>query len=269
MAGIKISLDGGEKQVETITDLKGQFSVGGLPGGVYKVRISLPQGLMSYPAEREITVADRGCAMVHFGVESDGRISGRALDAGGQPIPKAEIYLCKPGEKWFGSGYGVAYSDKDGLYEFKSLPPGQYALGVRFDGMTRQDRPFPQIYYPGVDNIDTAAIISVGDGERIEKYDLVLPPVPAERTVGGVVVWPDGKPAPNARIEYSQVNVPIGYGAKPDSEGRFSFKAYDGLNLTMRATVEIEKGKFIYSEYVRTMVAGEDVKVKITLPENR
>src|SRR5262247_3055052 len=31
MAGIKISIDGGEKQVETMTDLKGQFSVGALP----------------------------------------------------------------------------------------------------------------------------------------------------------------------------------------------------------------------------------------------
>src|SRR5262249_61369685 len=43
MAGIKISIDGGEKQVETMTDLKGQFSVGGLPCGVSKGKKSPAQ----------------------------------------------------------------------------------------------------------------------------------------------------------------------------------------------------------------------------------
>jgi hypothetical protein len=269
MAGIKLSIDGGEKHVETITDLKGQFSVGGLPGGVYKVNISLPQGLMSSPSEQEIRVADRGCAMVHFSVVSDGRLSGRVLDASGQPFQKAEITLCDPNEKRYRLSLDTVYTDENGRYEFKAISPGRYALGIRFDGLTNQNSPFPLAYYPGVDNIDQATIVSIGDGERIEKYDLVLPPVPVERNVGGVVLWPDGKPAPNARIEYLQVNVPIGYGTKPDKEGRFSFKAYDGLSLTMRATVEIEKGKFIYSDYVRATVAGEDVKVKIILPENR
>src|SRR5262245_4123008 len=47
MAGIKISIEGGGKQVEVMTDLKGRFSAGGLPGGAYKVKISLPQGLTS------------------------------------------------------------------------------------------------------------------------------------------------------------------------------------------------------------------------------
>src|SRR5262245_42427849 len=157
----------------------------------------------------------------------------------------------------------TTYSDKDGLYEFKAIPPGRYALGVRFDGLTSQNRPFPQIYYPGVENIDQATIVNIGDGERIEKYDLVLPPPPDEHSVEGVVLWPDGRPAPNARIEYSQVNVPIAYGAKPDQQGRFSFKIYDGLKITMRASVEIEEGKYIYSDWVEASVIGEDVKVKI------
>ncbi len=269
MAGIKISIEGGEKQVEMMTDLKGRFSAGGLPTGAYKVKISLPQGLTSSQAEQEIKVADRGCAMVHFGVVSDGRLSGRVLDANGQPIPKVKITLGPPKEKMYNSWFDTVYSDKDGLYKFKAIPPGRYVIGVRFDGSTSQDRPFPNFYYPGVENIDRATIVSIGDGERIEKYDLVLPPPPAEHSVEGVVVWPDGRPAPNARIEYSQVNVPIAYGAKPDREGRFSFKIYDGLKITMRATVEIEEGKYIYSDWVEASVIGEDVKVKIVLPASQ
>ena len=84
-----------------------------------------------------------------------------------------------------------------------------------------------------------------------------------------MVLWTDGKPIPNARIEYSQVNVPIVYGANPDQEGRFSFKVYDGLRIMMRATVEINNGKYIYSDYVEASVTGEDVKVRIVVPVNR
>jgi hypothetical protein len=37
----------------------------------------------------------------------------------------------------------------------------------------------------------------------------------------------------------------------------------------MRATVEIEKGKYIYSDWIEASVMGEDVKVKIVIPANR
>ena len=83
------------------------------------------------------------------------------------------------------------------------------------------------------------------------------------------MVWSDGEPVPNARIEYRYVNVPIVYAAKPDREGRFSFKVYDGLKITVRATVETGRRKYVYSNYVEAWVMGEDLKVKIVIPANR
>jgi carboxypeptidase family protein len=269
MAGIKVSIDGTKKRVEMMTDLKGRFSAVGLPGGVYKVKISLPQGLMSHSPDREIKVADRGCAMVNFDVVSDGRLSGRVLDFNGRPMSNVEIALCNPEEKMYRCKLYNAYSDKDGLYEFKAIPSGRYALGVWFDGLDIRNRPFQQIYYPGVDNIDQATIVTIDEGEKVEMNDLVLPPPRAEHSVEGVVEWPDGKPVPNAGIEYLPVNVPAGYGAKSDQEGRFSFKVSDGLKIRIRARGEIEWGKYIYSDWVEASVMGEDVKVKIVLPGNQ
>jgi hypothetical protein len=269
MAGIKVSIDGTKKRVEMMTDLKGRFSAGGLPGGVYKVKISLPQGLMSYSPEREIKVVDRGCARVNFDVVSDGRLSGRVLDFNGRPMPNVEIALCIPEEKMYRCKLYNAYSDKDGLYEFKAIPPGRYALGAWFDGLDIRNRPFQQIYYPGVDNIDQATIVTIDEGEKVEMNDLVLPPSRVEHSVEGVVEWPDGKPVPNAGIEYLPVNVPAGYGAKSDQEGRFSFKVSDGLKIKIRARGEIEWGKYIYSDWVEASVMGEDVKLKIILPANQ
>src|SRR5262249_5285274 len=158
----------------------------------------LPQGLMSDAPEREIKVADRGCARVNFGVVSDGRLSGRVLDFNGQPIPNAEIALCHPYVKRYRCKSYKSCSEKDGLHEFKAIPPGRYALGVWFDGLDIRNRPFQQIYYPGVDNIDQATIVTIDEGEKVEISDLVLPPPRAEHSVEGVVEWPDGKPVPNA-----------------------------------------------------------------------
>jgi hypothetical protein len=269
MAGIKVSIDGTEKQVEAMTDLKGRFSASGLTAGLYKVRISLPQGLMSDAPEQEVKVADRGCAMVNFGVVSNGRLSGRVLDFNGHPMPNAEIALCHPEEKMYRCRLYTAYSDKDGLYEFKAIPSGRYALGVWFDGLDIQNRPFQQVYHPGVENIDQATVVTIDDGEKVEMSDLVLPLPRAEYRVEGAVEWPDGRPVPNAGIEYLSVNVPAGYGAKADQEGRFSFKVSDGLKLKIRARGEIELGKYIYSDWVEASVMGEDVKVKIALPANQ
>jgi hypothetical protein len=269
MSGIKVNIDGTKKQAEMMTDLKGRFSAVGLPGGAYKVKISLPQGLMSDAPEQEIKVADRGCAMVNFGVVSDGRLSGRVLDFNGQPMPNAEIALCHPEEKMYRCRLYSAYSDKDGLYEFKAVPSGQYALGVWFDGLDIKNRPFQQVYHPGVENIDQATIVTIDEGEKVEMSDLVLPPPLVEHRVEGVVEWPDGKPASNAGIEYLTVNTPAGYGAKSDQEGRFSFKVSDGLKIKIRARGEIEWGKYIYSDWVEASVMGEDVKVKIVLPANQ
>jgi hypothetical protein len=269
MAGIKISIEGTKKQVEVMTDLKGRFSASGLPAGVYKVKILLPQGLMSDAPEQEIKVADRGCAMAPFRVVSDGRLSGRVLDFNGQPMPDAEIAICHPEVKAYRCRLYTTYSDKDGLYEFKAIPSGRYALGVWFDGLDNQNRPFQQVYYPGVENIDQATVVTIDDGEKVEMDDLVLPSPRAEHSVEGVVEWPDGRPVPNAGIEYLTVDAPAGYGAKADQEGRFSFKVYDGLKIRIRARGEIEWGKYVYSDWGEASVIGENARVKIILPENQ
>jgi hypothetical protein len=271
MAGIKVTIDGGKKQAETITDFMGHFSIAGLPGGAYKVKISLPQGLTSDP-EQEIEVADRGCARVDLGVLSDGRLRGKLLDANGKPASMAEISIHKVIEKNSGpsSANGnhsdTVYSGKDGVYEFKAIPPGRYAFIIRYDGISRMNRPYPYEYHPGVKDIKQAISFRIGDGERIEQYDLVLPPLPSESTVTGLVVWSDGKPVRNASIKYLEINVPIAYTVEPDKEGRFSFKLYDGLKIRMYAIVDVGKEKSRYSDSVEVAATGEDIKVKLVIP---
>jgi len=55
----------------------------------------------------------------------------------------------------------------------------------------------PFFITPVVLTADQAGVIVVGESAKIEGIDFHLAP-PSERTIEGVVMWPDGKPASNA-----------------------------------------------------------------------
>ncbi|HVQ38453.1 MAG TPA: hypothetical protein VMS31_13015, partial [Pyrinomonadaceae bacterium] len=138
--------------------------------------------------------------------------------------------------------------DEDGNYAFKRIPPGRYILTIRFDGMSSQNRPFPLLYHPGVSDKAAAKVITIGEGQTIADYNLEVPPLPQEHEVTGKVVWSDGAPAVGARVGYMLAGDAVFYAAKDEAGSSFSVKAYEGLRLTMRASIEPEKGKQVYSD---------------------
>jgi hypothetical protein len=133
--------------------------------------------------------------------------------------------------------------------------------------MTSQNRPFPLIYYPGVSDRAQAKIITIREGQIIADYNLEMPPLPLEHEVTGSVVWSNGKPALGARVGYLVVGDAVFYGTKDEGGANFSFKTYEGLRLTMRASMEPEKGKSVYSDWVEVMVMPGLPPVKLILPQ--
>ncbi len=265
-AGVKIIIDGPEKK-EIATDAKGAYRVEGLPAGEYTVKIAPPEGMTSGQTEQKASLANGGCAVVFFWLENDGRLSGRVLTAAGLPVNKAEIFLSAFDKERYRGHWDAAYSDEEGRYAFKRIPPGRYVLTIRFDGMTSQNRPFPLMYYPGVSARADAKVITIGEGQAMADYDLQMPPLPLEFEVSGLVVWPNGKPASEVRVGYLVAGESVFYDAKLDGEGRFSFKAYQGLTIAMRASIERERGKGLYSEWVHVTVNPGLPQIKIVMPQ--
>jgi hypothetical protein len=258
MAAITVIVEGEDKKYEAISKEKGTFTATGLTPGKYKVKLSLPAGLRAEPEEQEVAVANKGCASIYFSVLSDGRLSGTVFDAAGQPFEKAEILLKEFGKDRFRGYYTQGSSGKEGRFEIGYIPPGRYILQVRFDGLTNQTSPFPVLYYPNTSDPKQASVIEIGDGQLIEKFDLYLPAVPNEYLVEGVVVRPDGQPFADARVEYT--NEAIVYSAKVDERGRFSFKTYEGVTVSVRALIE---NTHLYSESV---VVNGATKLKLVVP---
>jgi len=266
LTGVIVSVEGSRAAGKTKTDSSGKYRFENLPAGEYVVKVSLPDGLSTRGVpEEKIKLIDRACAVASFYMEPDGQLSGRVLNPQGLPINKAEIVISEADKERFQGYWGHAYSDEDGRYRFRRVPPGRYVLAIRFDGMTGQQRPFAQTYFPGVIEKSQATVISLKEGEKIDSYDLEVPPLPSERDVEGLVVWADGRPAPDARVGYSG-GESVFYGVTLDKGSRFRFKAYDGLRLILSASIEPQKGKYLQSNSVTVLVGSGLEPIKLILP---
>lgn len=261
MADVRVLVEGADKQYEAVSDEKGKFSVSGLPAGNYKITLVLPKGLTEGQEAQQVELANKGCASVSFFVVSDGRLLGRVFDAAGQPFEKAEITIMEFGKAKYQGYSNTVYSDKEGNYEFTRVPPGRYIVQIRFDGLTSQQSSFPPVYHPNTSDPSQANVIEIGEGKRIEKFDIYLPTLPREYRVEGVVVRPDGQSASGAVVEYS-ASEGIGYQAKVDSRGEFFIKAYEGVTLSIRAALE-RNGKQFYSDWVKVNAA---TTLKLVVP---
>ena len=263
LAGVKVTIDGPQK-AEAITDAKGEFKIAGVQPGEYTVVPAAPQGLATRGEDRKVKVADRGCAVVHLWLESNARISGRVLNAAGLSVAKAEIVLIQADKERYQGYADYAYADEDGAYSFRLIPEGRYVLQIRYDGMSSQNRPFPVMYYPGTPDKSQARVFTIKEGDTID-LDIKVPPLPSEVDINGQVVWPDGKPATTANVGYMVPKDSIFYGIKVDAQGRFSFKAYEGLTLGVSASLEVTKGKFA-NAHSGPIVAGVNTEpIKLVL----
>jgi hypothetical protein len=261
LAGVKVTLSGPQTYA-AVTNAKGEFKIEDLDPGEYTVVPVAPKGLALRGEDTKVKVENRGCAVVHFWLESNARISGSVINPQGLPVPKAEVTILEAHKETYNGYMDYAYAEENGAYALKLIPPGRYVLRMRYDGMSSQQRPFPVVYYPGTPDRSQARVFTIAEGESID-LDIKVPPLPAESEIRGQVVWPDGKPATNANVGYQVPKESFFYSLKLDEQGRFSFKAYNGLTLTISAHVQVAKENHVnaYSSPITVGVHTEPVKL--------
>lgn len=271
LTDVKIIIEGPSKRVETVTDQKGNYRVSNLPPDTYKITVELPDSLAIHSTEREAKVFDRGCAEVGFWVETDTRITGKVLDAAGQPAADVLMELVPvAGEREVFPTY--VRSDKEGRYEMKLLRPGRYWLGVRIVGSAGSTYvPFPRTYYPGVSEEARATIIALTEGQRLDLSELILPPRFVERTLSGIVIDLEGRPVSGATVwlkekQYSDSDMP--YRKETDTEGRFSFNVFEGINYHLNAYLDITENERKQAE-TEVRVSSNPETVRLVLKERK
>jgi hypothetical protein len=156
--------------------------------------------------------------------------------------------------------------DESKTFKFSFLPAGRYYLGFNLRGGPSIGSPYPEFYYPGVEDRSKATLINLSEGQKIADLYLPRPLRLAERMIEGVAVWPDGRPyvencgisLTNPRTGYREGNC-----VSSDAEGRFKIKAIEGQTYHLAASIVGPKRSLISSKPVVLKVEKDNAPVKL------
>lgn len=276
MERVRLTIEGAGPSREVMTDGKGEYRITGVAPGSYKVKVTLPEGLWTYETERKVEVQDRGCALINYTLEPDTSLGGGIVDEQGQPATKITVDLV-PSEQInerHMRGKLMTHTNEEGRFEFRSIPPGKYLLGVRLNRIMEASFAYPRTFYPGTQDQTQAEVIEISEGQTLEGYDLQLPPKLTTRKIEGRIVWPDGRPAPKAgicfeEVEYAEGALCLGGDAKVDEEGRFWFTVLEGMRYIVRSHVNVGGGGSVqrHAEPVEVPRNGHVNDLKLIISE--
>jgi hypothetical protein len=181
-----------EALARTTTDKDGRYRLTDLPSMRYWLRVLTPPGYirpLGFGEPSTIVSVPEGESVenVDLALIPSGAISGRVVDADGQPVVSQEVFLFPAGEYRPDSHpfsmYGVRIpTDRTGAYKISGIPPGRYLVGIGIDvalvtgaywtpydgsehtGRVEGDPCFARTFNPGVSNPSDAKPVVVGSG---------------------------------------------------------------------------------------------------------
>lgn len=236
---VVVTIESDRVRREIRLDAEGRYRVSGLPPGKLKITLKLPDTLTTDRPEREVTVADRGCASVVYYVPDNGRVSGRVFDPDGQPVARIMISLIDPGSDPKREYVKLDRTDAEGRFTFSAVSAGRYLIAVNFNRFPNPNDPtlaYPSAFYPGVTDQPNAEVITLGVGEKLTGLDIRVPSRRPASVVTGQVVWADGSPVAGAYLtlkDVTQTEDSSYNGIKADEQGRFTINGYVGQKLVI------------------------------------
>lgn len=264
-----VLIEGDSVRRQVRPDAQGNYRVSGLPPGKFKVTLQLPETLTTHQAEREVTVADRGCAAAVYYITDNGRVSGKVFDAEGQPIARILVSLLDPASDPKKDNVKLERTDADGNYNFSAVPAGRYIIGVNFNRYPDPNDPtnaYPSTYYPGVTDQPNAEVVSLGVGEKLTGLDVRVLPRRPTSVVTGQVVWADGSAVEKASLsimDITQNESTIAHGLQADEQGRFVINGYVGQKLVIQAR---SNRPYVSSGRFEPMERSETVRITLERP---
>ena len=279
---------------ETTTDGGGHFRFDDIREADYAVRYQSPDyWLTAGPSDyKAFHVAAGSPVKLEARLMPWSKISGRVVDGRGNGVADARVELTGSGmmingrtylrSSWGGGGGGQlsmgpmgmgqqGKSDAQGKFEVQIMP-GAYGLSVfPPPGLKPPDpekngppRAWVRTYYPGVADPEAASNIVVLPGGEVADVELKLLAIPTH-AVRGVVVNPDGAPAPKVTVALGEAFSTTAFVSKPD--GAFEFPAVAEGEWRVSAEAQKDAVKLRAVEWID--VKGHDlenVKLRLAAP---
>jgi hypothetical protein len=244
--GLSIRIEGQRVREQVRTRADGTFDTR-VPAGTYALSVDAPDGLYALHPE-SVTIRDvRGCAEAYIDVRSDGRITGRVLDAHGTPLKGVEMQLLEvrdgarpgsPPDLYASEVHETVHSDAEGAYQFLRVEPGTYVIGI--DSRTAGSQPWRRawVMHPGTLRIEDATDVTIGVSERISVPDMVLPATVEFAVISGVIRDGMQRPVRNAMVSLSVPGASSSIAtATTTADGGFQLPARVGVEYAIVANI--------------------------------
>lgn len=213
-------------------------SGGGVADGDYRVRYDPPGewGVLTGGLPKLFQVAaGKPPVKLEERLVPVGRLSGRVIDGGGKAVAKALVEIAGP------RSTNQLPTDAQGKFDLRQpLLPGAFTLSVippvgfkPPDPGQDSDRvlAWARTYYPGVALPEAASKIVLPPGGKLADIELKLLAV-AAHPVRGVLLDPDGRPAPKVEISLAGRAQSLHAESKPDGTFEFAAVVDGGFYLT-------------------------------------
>lgn len=162
------------------SDADGRYEFEPLPPGEYKITVD-PVG--SYqPDDSGARVSRGACWDVTLSRSPHAQIGGHVRHADGSPVPDVDVVIMSADNSW----YLTDRSDARGHFEFGSLDPGEYVVGINLpgappwqDGSGGGPGVAPKtasMYYGGAMQRSGALVITLAADEKRDDFDFIAPP---------------------------------------------------------------------------------------------
>jgi hypothetical protein len=246
-----------------MTNGEGKFRITGIPAGAYQFApervgyVASPEALRTSVMLRPDEKKDN----FKLTLVPVGTISGRVLDADGQPADALSVQTEQGGRP-----VRTGMTDDRGQYRIGGLRPGKYRVRaitrnlpippeIRTDGTT--EVLYADTYHPGALDEKGATRVTVGPASDVTGIDIRLVRTPIVRLAGKVSGMPEG--AKNVYLHVQRGNGGQGtQGAQVKPDGTFEIWRLDPGKYTLRATCN-NSGEMMASGAVEVEVGDSDV----------
>jgi hypothetical protein len=227
----------------TTTDENGVYSFYDVHEGTYSFTANLP-------ARMELTqktlmgglppfkIPNGACYEYNVDALPTGHIQGTVYGPDGKPLTMASLELYRAGE-FSDSRPGLwSFQGAKGVFDFDHVGPGEYILVYNRLNRVDPNSPYPRAFYPGVNDVADARIISLKDGQDLTNVKMTLEKGYATHPLHVHLKWTKQKPLGTVTVEVKAArgNNPA---AEKIADGLWEFTLLDSGDYTVSAYEEL------------------------------